>query len=144
MISKINPEPQKDPEGQGELPKILIAEDDECQLEILDFRFRQQGFEVLRAASGAEAVQVARDERPDAILLDINLPDSCGIEICKDLTDDRQTADIPVVILSGCTDDDVVRQTRSAGSSFFLRKPFDPSALLLIVNRAIEDSRAWI
>lgn len=144
MKSKINPEPQKDPEGKGNLRKILIAEDDECQLEILDFRFRQQGFEVLRAASGAEAVQVAKDECPDAILLDINLPDASGIEICKDLTDDRQTADIPVVILSGSTDEDIVRQTRSAGSSFFLRKPFDPSALLIIVNRAIEDSRAWI
>ena len=59
MISKIDPEPQREPEGQGNLRKILIAEDDECQLEILDYRFRQQGFEVLRANSGAEAVVIA-------------------------------------------------------------------------------------
>ena len=144
MISKIDPEPQRDPEDKGVPPKILIAEDDECQLEILEYRFKQQGFNVLRAESGAQAVQVAKDERPDAIIMDIELPDSSGIEVCKSLTDDQQTGDIPVVILSGSTDDDVVRQTRSAGSSFFLRKPFDPSALLIIVNRAIEDSRAWI
>lgn len=144
MISKIDPEPQREPEGQGNLRKILIAEDDECQLEILDCRFRQQGFEVLRANSGAEAVVIARDQRPDAILMDIDLPDANGIEVCKTLTDDLETSDIPVVILSGSTDEDVVRQTRSAGSSFFMRKPFDPSALLIIVNRAIEDSREWI
>ena len=144
MISKIDPEPQKDPDGQGNLPKILIAEDDECQLEILDYRFKQQGFQVIRASSGSDAVKLAKDELPDAILLDINLPDASGIEICKKLSDDQQTSDIPIVILSGSTDDDIVRQTRSAGSSFFMRKPFDPSALLIIVNRAIEDSREWI
>jgi len=144
MISKIDPEPQKDPDGQGNLTKILIAEDDECQLEILDYRFKQQGFQVIRASSGSDAVELAKDELPDAILLDVDLPDASGIEICKKLSDDQQTSDIPIVILSGSTDDDIVRQTRSAGSSFFMRKPFDPSALLIIVNRAIEDSREWI
>lgn len=136
-------EPQQQPEEKKCSKKILIAEDDVCQLEILEYRFAQQGFEVLRAENGEHAMRLAHQHVPDAILMDVDLPDMSGMELCRNLTDHEKTGDIPVVIVSGSTDSDIVRQARSAGSSFFLHKPFDPSALLLLVNQAIQDARDW-
>lgn len=144
MIHEIDTEPQREPDGQLETKKILITEDDACQMEILEYRFSQQGFQVIKAQTGQQAKELATQHLPDAILMDVDLPDMNGMDICRSLTDAKATADIPVIILSGSTDADIVRQARSAGSSFFLHKPFDPTALLLLVNQAIDDSKEWI
>lgn len=144
MIHEIDTEPQREPDGQLNIRKILITEDDVCQMEILEYRFSQQGFQVIKAQTGQQAMELAAQHLPDAILMDVDLPDMSGMDLCRRLTDEEATADIPVVILSGSTDADIVRQARSAGSSFFLHKPFDPTALLLLVNQAIDDSKQWI
>ncbi|MDB4778264.1 response regulator [bacterium] len=144
MIHEIDTEPQRQPDGELNVRKILITEDDVCQMEILEFRFSQQGFQVIKAQTGQQAMELAAQHLPDAILMDVDLPDMSGMELCRKLTDADATADIPIVILSGSTDQDIVRQARSAGSSFFLHKPFDPTALLLLVTQAIEDAKQWI
>lgn len=144
MIHEIDTEPQREPDGQLNIRKILITEDDVCQMEILEYRFSQQGFQVIKAQTGQQALELADQHLPDAILMDVDLPDMSGMDLCRRLTDAEATSDIPIVILSGSTEADIVRQARSAGSSFFLRKPFDPSALLLLVNQAIDDSKQWI
>lgn len=144
MIHEIDTESQKEPDGGLNIRKILITEDDVCQMEILEYRFNQQGFQVLKAQTGQQAMELAAEHLPDAILMDVDLPDMNGMDLCQNLTDAEATADIPIVILSGSTDQDIVRQARSAGSSFFLHKPFDPTALLLLVNQAIDDSKQWI
>ncbi len=144
MIHEIDTEPQQQPDGELNVRKILITEDDVCQMEILEFRFSQQGFQVIKAQTGQQAMELAAQHLPDAILMDVDLPDMSGMALCRKLTDAEATADIPIVILSGSTDQDIVRQARSAGSSFFLHKPFDPTALLLLVKQAIDDAKQWI
>lgn len=117
----------------------LLVDDDQLQLEVLEYRLRQLGFQVCTLSSGAELQKTARSLQPHLILLDIELPDSDGIELCRGLSDDDQTCDIPVVLLSGTERSDVVRAARSAGSRFFLRKPYDPNALALIVEHTARD-----
>lgn len=114
----------------------LLVDDDQLQLEVLEYRLQQLGFQVTTLNSGSQVLQTAKSLQPHLILLDIELPDADGIELCQGLSDDDQTCEIPVVLLSGTERSDVVRAARSAGSRFFLRKPYDPNTLALVVDHA--------
>ncbi|MFN5319889.1 MAG: PleD family two-component system response regulator [Planctomycetota bacterium] len=114
----------------------LLVDDDQLQLEVLEHRLQRLGFRVTKLNSGQEVLQTAKCLQPHLILLDIELPDADGIELCQGLSDDNQTCEIPVVLLSGTERLDVVRAARSAGSRFFLRKPYDPNTLALVVDHA--------
>jgi CheY-like chemotaxis protein len=97
----------------------LLVDDDQLQLEVLEHRLQRLGFRVTKLNSGQEVLQTAKCLQPHLIL-----------------SDDNQTCEIPVVLLSGTERLDVVRAARSAGSRFFLRKPYDPNTLALVVDHA--------
>ncbi len=123
--------------------RILAIDDDRDQVETMAYALRRQGFDVLTAHSiqaGRMAVDVYR---PHLIILDIRLPDGCGLELCQDLADDTARCHIPVIVLSGMERSGVVRQARAAGCHFFLRKPYDPNALLLLAENAIGRESVW-
>jgi CheY-like chemotaxis protein len=122
---------------------ILIVDDDEAQAEVLSIRFRGQGFATTMAATGRAGLSLARSQHPDLIVLDLRLPDVDGLNICRELTDDPQTCHIPVIILSGMERPDIIRSARSAGCQYYVRKPYDPNALLLVVETAIAEGKAW-
>jgi len=136
MIAEILPEEQPVPSDQIK-KKVLIVDDDLGQLEILRYGLEGQGFHVIAASKGCQLFEYVVDEKPDAIVLDISLPDASGLELCRELTDAPKTSHIPVVILSGSDCKRVVRNARSAGCRYFLRKPFDPNAMLLVLKEAI-------
>ena len=123
--------------------KVLVVDDDALQLEVLEYRLNQLGFDVIKLTEGQTVIQTAKNLRPDLILLDIQLPDSDGLDLCQRLSDQASTSEIPVIILSGCDRNDVVRAARSSGSRFFLRKPYDPNALQLIIEHTINESGNW-
>ena len=120
---------------------ILIIDDDHSQTEVLAHRFGTQGYRVTVANTCRDGEASARADRPDLILLDITLPDRSGLEVCSELCDDSETSDIPVIIVSGADKPDVVRESRAAGCHFFVRKPYDPNALLTLSQTAIAESR---
>jgi DNA-binding response OmpR family regulator len=122
---------------------ILIIDDDEAQSFSLAWRLQSQGFETLTAAAGRRGLVLAQSERPDVILLDLDLPDVDGLKICEQLSDGASTCGIPVIILSGQERADIVRQARVAGCKFYLRKPYDPNVVLMVVEQAIARSRDW-
>lgn len=122
---------------------VLVIEDDPIQLELLESGLSRNGYHVLARRSAEEGRAAAQSEMPDAILLDLGLPDQDGMELCAQLADDARTADIPIIVISGTTDDDVVRRSRASGGKFFLHKPFDPNALLLLVSKVIDDRVSW-
>ena len=66
-----------------------------------------------------------------------------GLDMCQVLSDDPQTSGIPVIILSGMERPDIIRATRSAGCKFFVRKPYDPNALLILIEQAISETEEW-
>ena len=121
----------------GDSRSVLIVDDDAGQTEILSFHLKKQGFTTLTENSGKSGLKTAKDEHPDLIVLDIHMPDLSGLEICERLNDEIATCNIPVIILSGSDETDVVRQARLAGSRFFVRKPYDPNVLLTLIQSAL-------
>lgn len=119
---------------------ILVVDDDEALAEVLSRRLSQQGFETKTADCGAAGLALARSEHPHLILLDLRLPDKDGFSICEELADSPDTCHIPVIILSGMEQPDIIRRSRLAGCYYFVRKPYDPNALLVLIRQAIEES----
>jgi CheY-like chemotaxis protein len=119
---------------------ILIIDDDEVLSDVLSRRLQQQGFNALTADSGQCGMAKARADQPSLILLDLHLPDTDGITLCEQLADDLETCAIPVIILTGMERPDILRRCRAAGCHYYLRKPYDPNALLILIRQAIQDT----
>ena len=80
--------------------KILVVDDEIYIVHILDFSLGMEGYEVLTALDGEQALEKARAEKPDLVVLDIMLPDTDGFAICRGMRADRALASIPVIILT--------------------------------------------
>ena len=119
--------------------RILIIDDDRDQAEVLATALSRLGFETLVAHDLAVGRQLVHDRSPQLIILDIRLPDGNGLELCRQLGDDPRTLQTPVIILSGMESSDIVRRARTAGCRYFLRKPYDPNSLLLMVEDTLAD-----
>lgn len=135
--------PQPTEEAVEGSSRILIVDDDNVQNEILEFCFRKIGYESVTATCGKSGLAKAKEIRPDLILLDIQMPGMSGLEVCRQLMDDTDTCGIPIIILSGHDGSEVVRDARAAGCHYFIRKPYDPNALLTLVQSAIKESNDW-
>ncbi|OHB73398.1 MAG: hypothetical protein A2V70_21145 [Planctomycetes bacterium RBG_13_63_9] len=140
MFSSVLEEPKPAPVSADERPTILIVDDDEALAEVLSRRLKQQGFETRTADSGKSGLAKARSDRPDLVVLDLRLPDTDGFSVCEELADSPETCTIPVIILSGLEQPDILRRCRAAGCQYFLRKPFDPNVLLILVRQAIQQA----
>ena len=120
--------------------EVLIVDDDEAMTDVLSIRLSRQGFDTTVADNGQLALTMARTDKPSIILLDLRLPDIDGFELCQQLVDDEATSEIPVIIVSGLEEPDVIRRSRAAGCLYYVRKPYDPNALLTLIEQAIEES----
>jgi DNA-binding response OmpR family regulator len=123
--------------------RILIVDDDRDQADALAYALRKQGFEILLAHTTQAGRVAAELHLPNLIILDIRLPDGDGLTLCQQLADGPATCQIPVIILTGMERPYIVRDARAAGCLFFLRKPYDPNALLLLARDAMGLSRSW-
>ncbi|MBN2023642.1 MAG: response regulator [Pirellulales bacterium] len=141
MVSEVLVQPEQVRVHVAKARKILIVDDDEALAEVLSRRLAQQGYRPITADSGATGLTMARSERPDLIVLDLRLPDTDGFAICEELADSPDTCGIPVLILSGMERPDIIRRSRSAGCCYFVRKPYDPNALLVLIRQAIQESQ---
>jgi CheY-like chemotaxis protein len=124
------------PRGQS----VLIIDDDASIAEVLSERLHRQGFITHTAWCGKQGLNLARSLHPDVVILDLKLPDIDGFAICQELVDDDETCGIPVIILSGMERPDVIRRSRAAGCQYFVRKPYDPNALLVLIEQCLGDS----
>ena len=122
---------------------ILIIDDDHDQADVLAKCLRNQGFATHTANTGRTGLKIAQQEHPNLVLLDLRLPDVDGFQVCRQLCDDQNTNDIPVIIVSGMEQSDIIRRARTAGSQFFLRKPYDPNALLILIETALCEAGQW-
>ena len=122
---------------------ILLIDDDEAMVDVLGQRLRRQGYETLVAANGDDGLALAREHVPTLIVLDLRLPDADGFHVCQELADSSETCAIPVIILSGMERPDIIRRSRAAGCQYYVRKPYDPNALLILVQHAIGESNPW-
>ena len=143
MFSSVLEQPQLSPLATSNRHSILIVDDDEVLVDVLSRRLRRQGFETATADSGGLGLAKALSNHPALIVLDLGLPDTDGLAICEQLADSPETCAIPVVILSGMERPDMVRRCRAAGCHYFVRKPYDPNALLVLIQHAIQEAGSW-
>ena len=143
MQAQLLEQPQARAVPHAKRRRILIVDDDDAMVDVLGRRLGRQGFEILVAASGEEGLAIARHRRPDLVVLDLRLPDADGFSICQELADSTETCSIPVIILSGMERPDIIRRSRAAGCQYFVRKPYDPNALLILVEHAIGETDRW-
>jgi len=110
--------------------KILVVDDEVYILHILDFSLGAEGYEVITAADGEEAIEKARTERPDLVVLDIMMPKVDGFEACRRLKGDPETNQIPVILLTA-KGREVDRQMGiEVGADDYIIKPFSPTKLI--------------
>ena len=107
------------------IQKVLVVDDDRDIRELLVLDLEMSGYEVLVAENGFQAEEVARQELPDLIVLDVMMPGRTGFEVLTSLRADERTHDIPVVMLTAKTSDDDVWAGWSAGADYYMTKPFD-------------------
>ena len=111
------------------MPRILVAEDERDIRELIGHALRYAGFEVVLVANGAEAVETARLEPPDLIILDVRMPKMTGYEACHQLKEDPATQPIPVIFLSAKGQDSEIEQGIASGAEAYILKPFAPEDL---------------
>ena len=106
---------------------FLIIDDDSAVTEMLSLLFKTQGFDTLTANSGAEGILLAREKKPDLIVLDMMMPEIDGWAVCREV---RSFSSVPIIVLSALNDPSVIASILDAGADDYLTKPA-PSRLLL-------------
>ncbi len=117
--------------------KILIIEADPTALRLTEYTLKQRGHQVLTTCNGLEGIITAQKEAPDLIILDVMLPGIDGYEVCKRLRTGAQTAEIPILIISGKAREEDIAIGFKAGASDYLAKPATPSTIISRVERLL-------
>lgn len=121
--------------------KILIVEDDKSIRDLYEIKLNHSGFNVFTAEDGGKGWDLAQKEKPDLILLDIMMPVMNGFEVLKKLRKDKETKDIPVIILSNYGEVDQMTQGFLVGATDYLIKAeHTPSDVVEIVNETLKNN----
>jgi len=119
-------------------PRILVVDDDPVIVRLLEVNFRLDGFDVVTAVRGEDALALAQETTPDIILLDVMMPGLDGYEVYRRLREIPGLVDTPVFFLSARAKDDDRAQAMASGVVDYITKPFDPSGLVETVRRRLE------
>ena len=123
-------------------PTVLIVEDEPSQREVLAYNLKAEGFEVITADNGDDALLLVEEQEPDLILLDWMMPNLSGIEVCRRLKSRRETRSIPILMLSARSEDvDKVRGLET-GADDYLVKPYSVVELIARVRSHLRRIRA--
>jgi CheY-like chemotaxis protein len=119
--------------------KILVVEDDQDTRQLLKLRLESQGYETAFAADAVGAISVARDERPDVILLDMGLPGGDGVVVMERLKTFPALESIPVIVVSAREPTTTQARAAEAGAQAYIQKPIDILELLDAIRRTLGD-----
>lgn len=110
--------------------KLLLVEDDPSLSELLQFRFESEGYNVRVTPDGDEALMLASEDVPDLVILDWMIEGTSGIEVCRRLRRDKQTAHVPIIMLTAREEEDDRVRGLETGADDYLTKPFSPRELI--------------
>jgi two-component system alkaline phosphatase synthesis response regulator PhoP/two-component system response regulator VicR len=118
------------------MPKKILAVDDEKHIvRLVQVNLERQGYEVVTANDGREALEKVESERPDLVVLDVMMPYMDGFEVLQNLRRNPSTRDIPVIMLTAKAQDADVFRGWQSGVDCYLTKPFNPMELISFVKR---------
>jgi CheY-like chemotaxis protein len=117
----------------------LVVDDDRLLLRLVQLNLDKMGIEVLMAEDGPEALRLATEERPDVILLDIMMPQMDGYEVMRRLKSEKETRDIPVVMLTAKSNPGDRQRSRDMGAVAYITKPFRLEELRGTVSDVVND-----
>ncbi len=110
--------------------KLLLVEDDPSLAELLEFRFENEGYQVRATPDGDEALILAQEDVPDLVILDWMIEGTSGIEVCRRLRRQQETANVPIIMLTARGEEDDRIRGLETGADDYLTKPFSPRELL--------------
>jgi len=116
---------------------ILVVDDEEDILELVTYNLSKEGYHVLRATSGEEALAAAKSKIPDLVVLDLMLPGMDGLEVCKVLKGTPETRHIPIVVLTAKGEEPDIVTGLELGADDYVTKPFSPRVLVARVRAAL-------
>jgi two-component system, OmpR family, alkaline phosphatase synthesis response regulator PhoP len=118
------------------MPRKILAVDDEKHIvRLVQVNLERQGYEVVTANDGKEALKKVEEERPDLVVLDVMMPYMDGFEVLQNLRRNSATRDIPVIMLTAKAQDADVFKGWQSGVGCYLTKPFNPMELISFVKR---------
>jgi len=123
----------------GGAPLIVVADDDPDIMLLVSSVLSKNGFEIVRATNGADALELVRSRRPDLAVLDISMPTLDGLDVLRAVRSDPETADLPVILLSARAQEADVKNGYAAGASKYVKKPFSPRELVTAVRELLPD-----
>jgi len=122
-------------------PSVLVVEDETALITLLRYNLEREGFRVIEAHDGEEALVTSQEERPDIILLDWMLPHISGLEVCRRIRRTPETREIPIIILTARGEEaDKVRGLDS-GADDYVTKPFSPTELISRLRAVLRRAR---
>ena len=124
------------------MKKILIVEDNEKNMKLVRDILRHQGFETIEAVNGLDGVRLAEEQRPDLVLMDIQLPDIDGMEALGRIRADRSLDAVPVLAVSASVMPDDQQKIISSGFDAFITKPINLKQFVETVQRFLQSGRA--
>ncbi|MDD5771446.1 MAG: response regulator transcription factor [Candidatus Omnitrophica bacterium] len=120
--------------------KILVVEDEKDIIKMLEYNLKKEGFKVVSARDGEDALDMAVREYPDLVLLDLMLPGMDGLEVCKSLKKETKTALIPVIMLTAKSQESDKIVGLELGADDYITKPFSPRELIARIKAVLRRS----
>ena len=120
--------------------RILVVDDEEHIVNIMRFTLEHAGYEVIAAHDGKEGLRMAREEKPDLIVLDLMLPNIDGYKVCRLLKFDKKYQQIPIILASARSEAQDRELGRQVGADYFLAKPFQADDLTTKVREFLSAS----
>jgi DNA-binding response OmpR family regulator len=110
-------------------PIVLVADDSRTVLSMVTSRLERRGYEVVTAANGEDALQLARQRVPTLVILDVEMPGIDGLEVTRRLRAEPATSEVPIVLLTSLDEEMAVVAGFAAGATGYITKPFSPQEL---------------
>ncbi|WP_367322609.1 response regulator transcription factor [Streptomyces sp. HUAS ZL42] len=111
------------------MARVLIADDDADIRDLVAFKLTQSGHQVTAVEDGMAALRAVREELPDLALLDIRMPGMSGLDVCRELRSEPETATLPVIMITARSQEGDVEVGFAAGADDYIIKPFSPREL---------------
>ena len=121
--------------------RILLVDDYSDALEIWEWYLRSQGYDVLTASNGLDAVRLAKSAHPDVIVMDLQLPGLSGCDAAREIRTAQPTTNVPLIAATGFSHDRQLEEARAAGFDEIVIKPCDPSRLVNEIERVLSARR---